>query len=178
MWLAPPLRAEVSSRTAKVHPRRFSVVNTYTATDVGLKLAGAEPHDEVTHERARVNGASAAATSRDYTVFVQGDIRAALETIVEKVTFYRRAERAGAKHVPEFDAAVKACVIFGFNGQRITEFVLEDPCAAPILMNIRAHIDRAVKADSVEQLLRCDTSWWSLVRCPLAHKRQGQLRKC
>src|SRR5205807_7713514 len=123
--------------------------------------------DEVRHERTSVNPSGhAALVSRKHRrtlrarreCFVQGEISPTPEAIVEEIAFNGWPNYARAKDVTEFEAAEKADVIFGVHDEvaskkrRIRIIVRKSLGVAAILVDIRARIDRPIKASSPK--------WW------------------
>src|SRR5436190_5852444 len=149
-------------RIPNLDPRRFGIVNADTGARVRLKssVSRCESQDEVPHERACIDPSGNVALCDSVTKAVlQGEVSATAKAIVKKVAFDRWTNYARAKDVTEFNAAVKANIIFRVDLQSGTKIPIgyvvnaivsgKRSGVAAVLINVRSRIDRTVKAESI-----------------------------
>ena len=112
------------------------------------------------HERARID--PSCHVSLRYNVvkaIPQGEVSATAKAIVKEVAFNRGTNYARAEDVTEFNAAKKADVILRVHLPRGIKIPIEwvvnavvtvkRSGSAAVLIDIRAHVDRTVKAESI-----------------------------
>src|SRR5205823_10035867 len=149
-------------RIPNFDPRRFGIVNADTGARVRLKssVSRCESQDEVPHERACIDPSGNVALCDSVTKAVlQGEVSATAKPIVKEVAFNRWTNYAAAKDVTEFNAAVKANIILRVDLQSGTKIPIsyvvnaivtgKRSGVAAVLINIRARINRTVKAKSI-----------------------------
>ena len=171
-------RDTTSYRVLDLNPRRFGIVNTDPRSGIRLEflVSRCESQDEVRHERARIDPGSHVALSYNVTKAIpQGEVSATAKAIVKEVAFNRGTNYARAEDVTEFNAAEKADVILRVDLQSgikipigwvdIAVVTRKRSGSAAVLIDIRAHVDRTVKTDSV--------IWWWRRRCNVLVRADG-----
>src|SRR4029453_1686157 len=147
---------------ANLDPRRFGIVNADPGARIRLKssVSRCESQNEVCHEHARIDpGGHVALCYRVTKAIPQGEVSAHAKAIVKKGPFDRGTNYARAKDVTEFNAAVKADVILRVDlqgGIKIpigwvvnAVFPRKRSGVAAVLIDVRTHVDRTVKAESI-----------------------------
>src|SRR4029077_3798560 len=146
-------------------PRRFGIVNAHAGSGIRLEslVSRCESQDEVRHERARIDPRGHVALRYNVIKAIpQGEVSATAKAIVKEVAFNRGTNYARAEDVTEFNAAEKADVILRVDlqsgikisiGYVVNAVVTRKRSgSAAVLIDIGAHIDRTVKAESIH--------WW------------------
>jgi hypothetical protein len=162
--------AKAATRRAEVETGGFRKVNADPRTGIRLESPKREPRDEVAHECTSVNKAGRAAVSQDSAIRQrEGSVSATSKAVIKEVPFNGRTKYACAKDVTEFDAAEKADIIFWINSESISKLVFENSRSTAVLIDIRPHVNCAVKTGSVKN--------WRRWRCNLlVFRRSGQKR--
>src|SRR4029077_2142895 len=125
-----------------------------------------ESQDEVEHERARIDPRGHVALCYNVIKAIpQGEVSATAKAIVKEVAFNCWTNYARAEDVTEFNAAEKADVILRVDLQSGIKIpigwvvnavvTVKRSGSAPVLIDIRAHVDRSVKTESIHR-----RRWW------------------
>ncbi len=142
--------------------RRLGIVNADTGARIRLKssFSRRESQDEVRHERARIDPCGHVALSYSVTkAIIQGEVSATAKAIIKEIAFNRWTNYARAKHVTEFNAAVKTDVILRRDAQGgvkvpigcVQKSVVSRKrlVATAVLIDVCTRVDRTVKAESI-----------------------------
>jgi hypothetical protein len=143
-------------------PSRFGVVNADPGACIRLKslVSRCESQDEVRHERARIDPSGHVALCDSVTkAIIQGEVSATAKAIVKEIAFNRWTNYARAKHVTEFNAAVKTDVILRRDVQSGIKIPIglvqksvvsrKRSVSAAVLKDIRPRVDGSVETESI-----------------------------
>jgi len=163
-------------------PGRFGIVTSDARADIRLPplISRRESQDEVHQERARIDPGGHVTLCYKITIrFPQREVGATAKAIVKEVAFNRWTNYARAKDVTEFNAPEKANVILRRDLQSGTKIpiglvdkavvTVKRSVAAAVLIDVRAHVDRTVKTESIHW-------WWWWRRDLLVDFRSGLQR--